>query len=340
MSTHFIVEDIPDNCLTNITFRNFLNKSRGFKKLDFNNLNKYYLYTGRGPSTSSFHLGHLIGLKITLSLYKQYFNNKKIFFMLSDDEKIFRDNIKQLEMNKNVKNTVSILNQIGFNNTNTNIKINSTGLNETEYNILIKLMNSITFNQLQNIYGEKNNIGDYFYYFVQMIPCFIYPSKTCVVIAGKDQDTYFRIARDLSRKCKFNPPIILYHDTVMGLDGTNKMSSSLPSTIPIYINDTVKQITKKINSIKFVGAGTLEELLKNGANLYKDVPYKMIKLFDTTENINIIKNGYTKGDTFENLTKLFNENELISCNKNKLFKILTKGVRRYLKDLIVKILVF
>lgn len=335
----FIVEDISNNLFQDLAFRNFLIKSRGINEIDFNNLNKYFLYTGRGPSTSSFHLGHLIGLKLTLSLYQKYFSSNKIFFMLSDDEKIFRDNIDDKIMKKNIETTILMLNKIGFNISNTFIKKNSIGLNEKEYSILIKLMNTLSFHQLKNIYGDKNNIGDYFYFFIQMIPCFLYPSKTCIVVAGEDQDTYFRVARDLARKCKFKPPIILYHKTVFGLDGTEKMSSSIPSTIPIFIDDTPKQIMKKINSIKYVGVGTKEELILYGSDLTKDIPYQIIELFDNKINTEIISKGYTLGHNLKVLNKLFTEDEIIKINENN-YKILTKGIRRYLKDLIISILNF
>ena len=74
------LEEIPSNLLK------LLKSYRGYDDID--NLidpNKYYLYTGRGTSNNSFHIGHLLGLKLILGLQKVF--TDKIYFMISDDEK-------------------------------------------------------------------------------------------------------------------------------------------------------------------------------------------------------------------------------------------------------------
>ncbi len=37
---------------------------RGFDSFDNTNLSQYYLYTGRGPSRDTLHIGHLLGLEL------------------------------------------------------------------------------------------------------------------------------------------------------------------------------------------------------------------------------------------------------------------------------------
>lgn len=47
--------------------------------------NPFYLYTGRGPSSDSLHLGHLIPFLFTLELQRQF--NVPLVIQLTGDEK-------------------------------------------------------------------------------------------------------------------------------------------------------------------------------------------------------------------------------------------------------------
>lgn len=138
---------IPCNFIKTVEFY------RGFKDFNPNTPDKYYLYTGRGPSMGSFHIGHLLGLEFILE-FQKYIKNK-IYFMISDDEKIFRDKISEVEMESNVTNTVNQLKKIGFNELNSNINVNSRGLSAEQYQLIIKLMSLTTLNKLEHIFGKK-----------------------------------------------------------------------------------------------------------------------------------------------------------------------------------------
>jgi tryptophanyl-tRNA synthetase len=337
-----------------------LKSHRGFDTVDnlITNSNKYYLYTGRGTSNASFHIGHLLGLRLILELQKVLLNTKcnfeaeteaskqtKIYFMISDDEKIFRDNIDQTTMNENVTKTIDQLHKLGFNETNTNIHINSNGINKHSYSIMIKLMSILTVDLLNNIFGPKSNIGELFYVAYQLMPCFIDKNKQCIVIAGEDQDPFFRLARDIAHKLHCKPPIILYTKNFLGLDGSDKMSTSKPETIPIFISDTDEIIRSKINKIKKVGAGTLDELFDKGSDLSNDVPFQLIEFLESDINkINLIKEAYTTGifesDEKENKISLLKNIKEIPekaiITKNNKTMITTHGVRSYLTHLIIK----
>ena len=313
---------------------------RGFKDFSLDSPNNYYLYTGRGPSMGSFHIGHLLGLEFILEFQK--YIKSKIYYMISDDEKIFRDKISDDEMKSNVVNTVLQLNRLGFNESNTNININSHGLNAEQYQLVIKLMSMTTLNKLEHIFGKKENVGEYFYVFVQMMPCFIEKDKQCIIIAGKDQDPFFRLARDLAKRLGLPSPIIIYTKNVPGLDGSEKMSTSVMASNPIYISDSEKTIKNKINSIKKVGTGTLDELFESGANLQLDVPFRMIELFDKNQaNVTLIKKYYQKAqlvcDPDVELIKLLVGEKGLKIRDNMMV-ITTFGVRTYLSNLLIKVL--
>lgn len=345
-NNHFGLETFSE---TNIKKLSFLSDNlikiiechRGFNDFDINNLDKYYLYTGRGPSMDSFHIGHLLGLELILEFQK--YIGSKIYFMIADDEKMIRDKIKICEMKKNVDNTIKQLEKIGFNDSNTNIKINSNGIDNIQYQLLIKLMSLVTLNKLEHIFGKKDNVGEYFYVFVQLLPCFI-ENKQCIIIAGKDQDPFFRLARELATKMSFNPPIIIYTKNVPALDGSDKMSSSSISSIPIFLTDKEQEIKNKIFMIKKVGAGTLDELFEQGANLQIDIPYKLIELFDKNKmNVDIIKKYYEKA---QNICDCETDIEIINSLvgdkgikiKNNLVVITTFGVRTYLTKVIIDVI--
>ena len=130
---------------------------RGFDSFNYDNLSQYYLYTGRGPSQDTFHIGHLLGLELIKSISLEF--ESKIFFMIADDEKILRDSIDIKKMESNVTNTIKQLNNIGFVSSNTNFHINSKDISPIEYQIMLKLMSLVSLEQLSKIFGKKENIG-------------------------------------------------------------------------------------------------------------------------------------------------------------------------------------
>jgi tryptophanyl-tRNA synthetase len=322
---------------------NLIEYHRGFEQFDPIKPDQYYLYTGRGPSQGTLHIGHLLGLELVKSISTEL--DSKIFFMIADDEKILRDSISLSEMESNVSETITQLNKIGFTDTNTTFHINSKNIGPSEYQIMIQLMGLITVEELGNIFGKKDNIGEYFYVFYQMMPCFLNRDSQCIVICGVDQDPFFRLARNFAKKLGFKPPIVLYTKNVPGLDGSEKMSTSVPLSNPIFLSDNPETIKNKIFSIKKVGAGTLDELFEFGANLESDTLIQLIRLFESEPMmINLIERAYTQGfncevqeDTIELeiLKKIFPKKGLFTRNTKTM--ITTFGVRCYLSGLIQRV---
>jgi tryptophanyl-tRNA synthetase len=317
---------------------NLLEYQRGMDEFTKENKSNYYLYTGRGPSSSSFHIGHLPSLNIILEF--QNFLQNKIYFMISDDEKMFRDKIDKEIMKNNVVNTISQLNKIGFSDKNTEININSNGISKESYQIIIKLMGMCTLNELEHIFGKKIHIGEYFYVFYQLMPCFI-SDKQCIVIAGVDQEPFFRLARDLADKLKHPKPIIIYTKNIPGLDSSEKMSTSLPSSLPIFIDDDKEIIKNKIMKITKVGAGTLDELFQNGADIKNCIVYILIDIFENNrKNVDLLKKAYTTGiyinsNDYDNLLKIIDIKYIKLRGK---VMLTTLGLRIYLIDLLNNII--
>lgn len=290
------------------SIRNLVCSGRNVEALK--DLDEYYVYTGRGPSIGDFHIGHLPGLKLALELQKM--SKNRIYFMISDDEKIFRDSIKTENMKDNVRKTIEALQRLGFSEDNTIFRVNSDGITGEEYNILIQLMNLLSVNLLNNVFGEKKILGEYFYPALQIMPCFLYPTKRCVVVAGFDQDPFFRLTSDLARHLNLPKPIVLYTKNIPGLDSSDKMTTSNPSSVPIFLSDSFDVILQKVKRVKHVGAGSLDDLFEKGADLTIDLPYNFLCLLEN--NTDLVKKAYTVG---------LNESE-----KDKLLeKVPVKGIK-------------
>lgn len=317
---------------------NLIETQRGIDRFDPAQPDKYYVYTGRGPSKGQFHLGHLPGLQVAREL--QEFLGTKTEFMISDDEKIFRDGFEATEMEKNVSSTLVQLRALGFTEETTNFRINSRGICEKEYALVIQMMKMVNVNTLSNIFGEKENLGEYFYPIIQLLPCFKDKSKQCIVVAGLDQDPFFRLARDLAKRLGYLPPIVIYVKSVPGLDGSEKMSTSVESSLPIFLGETQEEIDKKISKIKKVGAGSLEELFLKGADLSIDIPYRLLLLFDTNlENLELIRKAYTQGlfdaDEISRLNQIIPEKG-VKEDAGK-YMLTSFGIRKYLAGVLSKI---
>lgn len=299
-SDHFGLKECDPRLFSFLPISDIIEYHRGAEEL-LTSSKPVYIYTGRGPSMASFHIGHLPGLHLCLDLQKHY--GGFIEFMIADDEKIFRDGISATVMKENVRATIDQLSRLGFNEANTHYRINSAGIAAEEYQLLIQIMRITSVHTLSQIFGEKQNIGEYLYPLIQILPCF---SKThqCVVVAGKDQDPFFRLAREITRRLGYSPPVILYTRSVPGLDGSDKMSTSISASIPIYLTDTAEEVAQKIQRIKQVGAGSLDELFERGSNLDQDIPYKLLSLFDRSAVLPILRTAYTTGLTDEQREEL------------------------------------
>lgn len=292
-------------------------------KIIFRDLDKYithfekgapvYLYTGRGPSTESMHLGHL--LPFIFCKWMQDVFKCPMVIQLSDDEKYFYQKndkkIKDIEHFRNIaiENAKDIL-AVGFDPERTFLFRNTDYIG-TMYPNIVSFQKHITYNQIRGIFGltELNgseNTGKIAYPAIQGVPCLsttfphIFGNKKnafCMIPCGIDQDPYFRMTRDVAHKLKFIKPGGIYSKFFPALQGfSGKMSSSDPSSA-IFLTDTPNQIEKKINKFAFSGGkNTAEEQRKYGADLDVDVSYQYLKFFmDDDKKLKDIAEKYSTG---------------------------------------------
>ncbi|KAL2687210.1 hypothetical protein Neosp_004763 [[Neocosmospora] mangrovei] len=278
----------------------------------------FFLYTGRGPSTGSLHLGHTIPLEFTRWLQEVF--DVPLVFMLTDDEKaLFKDNLTFEEtLAYGMENARDII-ALGFDVKKTFVYSDLKYLSHHFLMNAWEFSKLVTFNQVRGAFGfnESTNIGKIFFPSVQCVAAFAtsYPEiwtddpspvRTkqlgkiqCLIPMGIDQDPYFRLLRDNSHRMK-NPspkPALIHSKFLTALQGAGgKMSSSNPNSA-IFMTDTAKQIKNKINRFAFSGGReTLEEHREKGGNPDVDVAYIYLTYFeDDDEKLEKIYNDYKSG---------------------------------------------
>jgi len=250
-----------------------------------------YQYTGRGATTESMHLGHMI--PFMLCKYLQDALDTIVIIQMSDDEKYyFKDGMDLEELNRLAyKNSKDII-ACGFNPDKTFIFSNLETVGGSLYKNIVHIMKHTTGNQIKGIYGLNldNSVGQLSWPCFQSAPAFsnsfpqIFGDKhiPCLVTMAIDQDPYFRMARDFADRFSskgYIKPSVLHTKFLPSLQGTNSKMSSSTNSPTIFLTDTHDEIKQKIRSCFSGGCSTKKEHLLNGANLLIDVPYQYLLYF-------------------------------------------------------------
>jgi tryptophanyl-tRNA synthetase len=284
--------------------------------------NKFFLYTGRGPSGHT-HLGHLLPWMLTKWLQDKF--DAELYFQMTDDEKfLFKENLTLEEANKfSYENALDVI-ALGFDPEKTFI-FSDIDYSKTLYKEALKVAKKLTFSTAKAVFGFKNedNVGRIFFTSMQSVPAFL-PSvikrknTPCLIPHGIDQDPHFRVTRDILPKLGYYKPAAIHSMFLPGLQGPGtKMSSSEPNTA-IYTTDAPEVARKKIMQAFSGGARNLEEHRKHGGDPHVDVAcqYLFMMFEDDDEKIKEIFNGYKKG----------------SITSGEVKNMLAKKVEHFLKE--------
>lgn len=259
-------------------------------QLEKNPNEKVYLYTGRGPSSTSLHLGHLLPFTLTLELQRLF--DCPVVIQITDDEKYLKnqDGKSLDEISDYGRENIKDIMTIGFDPKNTFVFTNRQYINFLYPNIL-KIQKSILTRRLFKFFGSTDNdsIGKVNFPTIQMAPCcpssfptFLNPifKWRCLIPCALDQDPYFRLFRDIASSIKEKKPALIYSKFLPSLLGRKEKMSSSVDKSAIFLNDTPKQIKKKINSYAFSGGQDTAELQAQlGANLDVDVAISYLEFF-------------------------------------------------------------
>lgn len=267
----------------------------------------FYLYTGRGPSTGSMHLGHMVPFIVTQWLQEVF--DVPVVIQLTDDEKfLFKSNLTLEDCHKYAFENAKDIIACGFKLEKTFIFSDLDFMGGQFYRNVLQISRVITYNQSKATFGfnDTDNIGKSHFVAIQAAPavCTSFPqifssnsNVPCLIPCAIDQDPYFRLTRDVAARIKKPKPSLLLSKFFPALQGpTSKMSSSV-DTSAIFMSDTPKQIKTKINKYAFSGGkATIEEHRKEGGRTDVDVPYQYLSFFEESdEKLENIKGEYESG---------------------------------------------
>jgi tryptophanyl-tRNA synthetase len=252
---------------------------------EYEKKNRFFLYTGRGPSGHT-HLGHLVPWMFTKWLQDKF--GAELYFQMTDDEKfLFNQNLSLEKTNELAyENALDVI-AVGFDPKKTFI-FSNMDYAKTLYKQSLKVAKKITFSTTKAVFGFKNdaNVGQIFFTSMQSVPAFL-PSVLkgknipCLIPHAIDQDAHFRVCRDVLPKIGYYKPATIHCRFLPSLKGeTGKMSSSIEDTA-IYTTDSAKKIKEKINKHAFSGGQpTIEEHRRKGGNPEIDVSFQWLTFFE------------------------------------------------------------
>ncbi|CAJ0946615.1 unnamed protein product, partial [Mesorhabditis belari] len=266
----------------------------------------FYLYTGRGASAGSLHLGHLIPFIFTK--YLQDLFDVPLVIQLTDDEKFLWKGMTVEQAKKMAMENMKDIIAVGFDPEKTFIFNDFDYMCPPFYENIVKIWKTVTNNQARAIFGYSGEdpIGKSAFPAVECAPCFsssfphIFGTKKdipCLIPCAIDQDPYFRMTRDVAPRLKYSKPSLIFNTFLPALQGAQtKMSSSDPNSC-IFISDTANQIKNKINKYAFSGGqATIEEHQKIGGNCDVDIAYQFLTYFlEDDDELKHIHEEYTAG---------------------------------------------
>lgn len=241
-----------------------------------------FIYTGRGPSADSLHLGHMLPMQFTAYLQKLF--KCKVVIEMSDEEKFYFKNGPLKDFMSYTENNMRDIIACGFDPENTFIF--SSLKYESYMRPLVAAINNRTkLGTTMKIYGfrKSNTMGQVGWPTYQMAPALsgAFPhlfgdrrDVMCLVPCAIDQAPYFRDIRDHAEALGYFKPAVITCKFLISLAGPGEKLSTTGNVEPIFMNDKSEEIARKIKRYAFSGGGTtLEEHRKNGANLAVDVPF-------------------------------------------------------------------
>ncbi|KAF6000921.1 hypothetical protein F1559_002873 [Cyanidiococcus yangmingshanensis] len=296
---------------------------------------RFYLYTGRGPSSEALHLGHLIPFIFTKYLQDAF--KVPLVIQLTDDEKfLFSKHDATLHPldayiqlgRENAKDIIAC----GFDAEKTFLFADSNYIGSLYPNV-VRIQRAVSFNQVRGIFGFQlsDNIGKIAFPAVQAAPAFSssFPhlfggdaQVPCLIPCAVDQDPYFRMTRDVAPRLGYRKPALIHSKFFPPLQGAEgKMSASDPNSA-IFLSDSPAQIRKKVNKYAFSGGrDTVEEHRLYGGDCSRDIAYQYLTFFmEDDERLEEIRQAYASGRMLSGEIKA----ELVQCLQPMLAELQAK----------------
>jgi tryptophanyl-tRNA synthetase len=265
-----------------------------------------YLYTGRGPSSESLHLGHMV--PFMFAKYLQDAFDAILVIQMTDDEKFyFKEHLTLEEANRLAHENAKDIIACGFNLHKTWIFSDLEAVGGSFYWNIVRVMKETSGNMIKGIYGLdlNNSVGQISWPCFQAAPAFstsfdhIFGKEhvQCLVPMAIDQYPYFRMARAIAQKLGFKKPATIQSRFLPSLEQAHDKASSTGTKEVIFMRDSKDEISRKIREKAFSGGGmTKKEHIEKGAKLTVDVPYHYLLYFlDSDSELKHIAHEYRAG---------------------------------------------
>jgi len=256
--------------------------------------NKFFLYTGRGPS-ESVHIGHLVPWVFTKWLQDKF--DVPLYFQLTDDEKfLFKEKLSLEQTSSHaLENALDII-ALGFKKKKTFI-FRDTKASGTLYPQAIQFAKKITYSTIKGAFGlqDSANIGQIWYTSMQAVPAVLESIRKkhnvpCLIPLGIDQDPHFRVARDVYPKLGYHKPALIHNKFIPGLAGVQGKMSASSEESTIYLKDTPEEVANKIKRYAFSGGkASLAEHRKLGGDTSIDVSYQWLEMMFEPDDKKLLK---------------------------------------------------
>lgn len=244
-----------------------------------------YIYTGRGPSSGSLHLGHLVPFVFTKWL--QDVLKAVVVIQITDDEKFMWKGLSEQDCDRFAESNIKDIAAVGFDPARTFIfrDFNYVG---NMYRVVCQIQSHLTVNQAKGIFGftDSDHCGKFAFPAVQAAPaaCTAFPhlfggrkDVPGLIPCAIDQDPYFRMSRDILPRLGLPKCAVIHSKFFPGLSGDGKMSSSEGATV--FLTDSKASIRSKVGRGFSGGRDTVEEHRRLGANLEVDVSIRYLEFF-------------------------------------------------------------
>jgi tryptophanyl-tRNA synthetase len=262
---------------------------------DAENGRPFYLYTGRGPSASTMHIGHIVPFLLTKYLQDTF--GCPLVIQVTDDEKfLFRDMPLGTKAGEElVRSNIKDIIAFGFDPKLTFIFRNTEYMGPM-YKTVLEVQRLLTYNAMKNTFGfgDSDNIGRIAFPAIQAAPCFstafpkvlagAHSKMKCLIPCAIDQDPFFIVTRSVCERLKRPKPALLHTKFVPALKGaTSKMSSSAEQNGVVLLTDNLDTVRRKLRRAFSGGSGTLDELRANGPDLAADVAFQLLCFFEPSD---------------------------------------------------------
>ncbi|MBI2598037.1 MAG: tryptophan--tRNA ligase [Candidatus Diapherotrites archaeon] len=228
---------------------------------------KFFINITGIASSGPLHLGHKVDLDLFVffkkSGGKNYLSVSDLDAFLSRDDK----QVPSIEAaKKNAVDNLSFALALGLSEKDVFVQSQGSGKNPRRYfEFAFELSKKITKNTFEAVYGhvDLGKVGANFLQYADILHPQLkefegpMPSITGI---GLDQDPHARVTRDIARRLPYEMhlPSFVFFRHQSGLREGSKMSSSRPETA-IFLNDSAKEVEKKIQGAFTGGRPTVEE---------------------------------------------------------------------------------